>query len=461
MLDSGLTVVLPRTLIKAVYGLPERLVDVHGVQDQLMQLRWTFPDAYIRGERLQFNVVRNQLTQNIPRLTRGVAAEIRFGFLRSWGESTGWKEVRVWTSALRIVAGAANGAFCGPPLCRDVVFLDRMKDHAMTIFLGALLLNCLPRALHPILGPIFSCVSGFAARRATRRSLPVVTERLAKTAQWKANPDTDWTPPEDALQWVIDECYTSKDPEAQLLPTRVCQRLLFVNDISMLTTAYAAQNLLLDLFSTDPALRYAETLRQECETALRNAGGEWTHAAVQELRLVDSALRESMRMSPFGTLGLPREAIHPAGIQLGDTPVRLPSRTCMALPLEAIHYDETIYPHATRYDPFRFVTRQGVAEPRVKSTATLDDSFLAFGVPGKWACPGRFFALLELKIFVAELLLNYEVEYLKERPKPIYMMWSRYPPDVKIQVRRRGGCDPECVQGGVASTPMAGVLRGH
>ena len=72
-----------------------------------------------------------------------------------------------------------------------------------------------------------------------------------------------------------------------------------------------------------------------------------------------------------------------------------------------------------------------------KSTVTLDDSFLAFGVPGKWACPGRFFALLELKIFVAEMLPNYEFEYLKERPKPHYLMWARYPPDVPIRIKRR------------------------
>ena len=75
----------------------------------------------------------------------------------------------------------------------------------------------------------------------------------------------------------------------------------------MLTTAYTAQNFILDLYSTDPALGYVDILRQECEAALRDAGGQWTHGAVQKLRLVDSAIRESMRMNPFGSLALPRE----------------------------------------------------------------------------------------------------------------------------------------------------------
>lgn len=112
---------------------------------------------------------------------------------------------------------------------------------------------------------------------------------------------------DDALQWIIDECYKSKSPQDQLQPKRVCQRLLFVNDVSLLTTAYTAQNFILDLFSTDPSLGYVTTLRRECQEALRKSGGHWTHEAVTDLHLVDSAIRESMRMNPFGTLALPRQ----------------------------------------------------------------------------------------------------------------------------------------------------------
>lgn len=78
---------------------------------------------------------------------------------------------------------------------RDVVFLDRMKDHAMTIFAGALVLNCLPAALHPVFGPVLSWVSGFMERRAMKRSMPLVKGRLEQTARWKDEPDAGWVPP--------------------------------------------------------------------------------------------------------------------------------------------------------------------------------------------------------------------------------------------------------------------------
>lgn len=61
-LDSGPTVVLPRQQIKVMYGLPEAVLNVHRVQDETMQLPWVFPDPHLRAERLQFNVIRNQLT---------------------------------------------------------------------------------------------------------------------------------------------------------------------------------------------------------------------------------------------------------------------------------------------------------------------------------------------------------------------------------------------------------------
>lgn len=246
---------------------------------------------------------------------------------------------------------------------------------------------------------------------------------------------------------MINECYSSPRPKEQLHLDRVCRRLLLVNDVSLLTTAYTAQNLLLDLFSTDPSRGYVEELRQECASALAEAGGVWTIDAVKKLRLVDSAIRESMRMNPFGTLLLPRKVVSPDGIKLDGLPGRIPQNTRLALPVQPIHYDEKNYPNAKQYDPFRFVNHTlgqdgSTLERQVKSAVTLDDAFMSFGVVGRNACPGRFFAHMEVMLFIANVLLNYEVEYIASRPTPLYMMWVRYPSDVKIRVRRRAANRP-------------------
>lgn len=134
----------------------------------------------------------------------------------------------------------------------------------------------------------------------------------------------------------------------------------------------------------------------------------------------------------------------------------------LAIPIEAIHQDNDIYPDARRFDAFRFAKPGGVTdimssanfggptgraadtpeddkeEKPTKSSVKLDNAFLGFGF-GKHACPGRFFALNELQIFVAHLLLNYEVQYMPSRPPLTNRIWLKYPQDVPVRVRRRVG----------------------
>lgn len=86
-----------------------------------------------------------------------------------------------------------------------------------------------------------------------------------------------------------------------------------MNDVSLLTTAYTCQNFLLDLFSTDPAFEFVEALREECFRAFKESGYVWDDEAVKKLQLVDSAIRESMRLNPFGSALMPRK-VRPTSI---------------------------------------------------------------------------------------------------------------------------------------------------
>jgi cytochrome P450 len=228
-----------------------------------------------------------------------------------------------------------------------------------------------------------------------------------------------------------------------------------------------AQNLLFDLFHTDPALGYIDVLREEAASVLHSAGGTWTRDAVVQLKLIDSAIRESMRLRPFASVGLPRTVVHPDGIVLDAEKsggVRIPRGTMLAVPLEAVHYDEALYPDAAQYKPFRFADPEklrgfmdalnpgeagdecnvySASEETVgpggrgKQGVTLDDAFLGFGY-GRHACPGRFFAMNEVKVFVAHVLLNYDVEYQPVRPKPVNAVWLKMPiHGGKLRIRKK------------------------
>jgi cytochrome P450 len=151
------------------------------------------------------------------------------------------------------------------------------------------------------------------------------------------------------------------------------------------------------------------------------------------------------------------QVVHPDGIRLPVSNIHVPKGTMIAVPMEPIHYDESIYPEARKFNAFRFADPNNVtsivdnfaskeeveadkadtSDRKGKSGATLDDAFLGFGF-GRHACPGRFFALNEMKVFIAHMLLNYEVEHMKVRPKPLDTVWLKLPlHGGKIRVRRR------------------------
>jgi hypothetical protein len=66
-------------------------------------------------------------------------------------------------------------------------------------------------------------------------------------------------------------------------------------------------HLLLDLYSGPNAEQYVARLREESIKVLASSpNSTWTKDTVWKLVLADSAIRESMRMSDFGSLALPR-----------------------------------------------------------------------------------------------------------------------------------------------------------
>jgi len=95
----------------------------------------------------------------------------------------------------------------------------------------------------------------------------------------------------------------------------VAHRLLLVNDISLHSTSFTVQNVILDLFSSDPAMGYVDALRDEAASVLAKSGGVWTRDAVRDLKLIDSMIRESMRLNPFAIVGLPRTVCMPTSIK--------------------------------------------------------------------------------------------------------------------------------------------------
>ncbi|KAL5378442.1 hypothetical protein PMIN06_010391 [Paraphaeosphaeria minitans] len=441
--DRGPMVVIPPSDIKHVMNLPESIIAAHRSQNETIQTDYTLHPKIVYNN-FHMNVLRNQLTRNLGALTDAIVEELDVGFSEHWGLDTHWKELEAWPSCMKIVSGASNRAFIGLPCCRDPVLLDLLRDYAMSVFGGATVLNMLPPSFRPVAGQIVKFRTSRLAKKCLNKCLPEIEKRLEHNRRKREDVKYNWEPPGDGLQWVIDEAYKQDDP-SQLSPTLIGHRFLFLNFVSMHSTSFTITNTILDLYSSPRAEEFVAGLREECERLLKESGGVWTKEAVNNMVRVDSALRESMRASNFGILALPRKIVSPGGLKLPNG-TTIPEGVATLIPMEPIHQDESIYPNAATYNAFRFCEKgalrsildtNSASEPAKKSAVSLDDSFVSFGI-GKHACPGRFFALYEMKLMLAHIVLNYDVEFMKERPGHFNVMWLRLPSDkVKINIRKR------------------------
>lgn len=85
------------------------------------------------------------------------------------------------------------------------------------------------------------------------------------------------------------------------------------------------------------------------------AAPAWTSkAALARLRRVDSALRESMRLSGFVARGVMKSVVAPGGVRLPDG-THLPRGANVGFQAYSVHRDEDVYRDAAEYRPFRFV----------------------------------------------------------------------------------------------------------
>lgn len=130
----------------------------------------------------------------------------------------------------------------------------------------------------------------------------------------------------------------------------------------------------------------------------------WKKTTLYQMKLLDSALKESQRLHVRDTGSMRRVA--ESDVKLSDGTV-IPKGAYTWVTLEAYRNPER-YPDPDVYNPRRFLdlrSRPG-QEKRWQLVSTSADH-LGFG-HGEHACPGRFFASNEVKIALVHLLMKYD-----------------------------------------------------
>jgi len=232
----------------------------------------------------------------------------------------------------------------------------------------------------------------------------------------------------DVLMWLM---YEAKDVEKSV--EGLARRLLMVNLASIHSTSLTVTQVLYRLLSHP---EYIEPLRQEVEAAVAEEG--WTKAGMDKMRKIDSFLRETQRVDPDSLVMSIRLTLCPFTFSNGAT---IPANTLVALPLNAIDTNEEIYPNPYEFDGFRFsklCDKDGNAVVNRHQAIATSSDHLTFGV-GRHACPGRFFAVNEIKALIAHIIVTYDFKFEegKGAPSKRHAGLFRTPRDAEVLFKKR------------------------
>lgn len=266
------------------------------------------------------------------------------------------------------------------------------------------------------------------------------------------------------MQWLVEECINTNDPK-ELDPILITRRLLLLNMVAIHTTSISITHAILNINTYQDSEKLIASLREECDRLLSENNGTWTKAALNDALRLDSTIRESMRCDDLEPFSTGRMVVHPNGIDLkteAGKAIHVPQGVALCLPSHGIHRDPAFYESPLEFRPLRFSeprenflaqqrleaskisdstsstsTMQTALDLKTTSLVTTSDSYLAFG-HGRHACPGRFFAAQEMKLMLAYVLQNYDIEKMNEKPGSTMLMGTNVPNEkAKIRVKRR------------------------
>ncbi|KZT39039.1 cytochrome P450 [Sistotremastrum suecicum HHB10207 ss-3] len=402
-------------LIDEAKAASDDLLSAEAALQEMLEMNFTLGKEVVENP-YHFPIIRGQLTRKLEDLMPRVIDEIQHS-LEHLVPDTGndedrWVAVPGFKTVMQIVARISNRIFVGKPLCRNQEYLDLNIKFARGVMLSASLIGLFPEFLKPHVAQLFGQLDKQTAA-ALKHTRPLIEERLQMMSEKGVDSEEM---PDDLLSWCMD----AADGD-DLTPEMLTRRLLTINFASINTTAMSFTHALFFLASMP---EYIAPLREEIIIVTREQG--WTKEALGKCMKLDSFMKESQRLIGLGANSMNRRLMKDHTFCDGSF---VPAGTMISVPAAAVHQDPSIYgDNAREFDGFRFskMAEEDGDNPKNLFVTTSVD-YVAFG-HGRHACPGRFFATLEMKAIMAFIIANYDVKFADGFvPKETWIGPSRIP----------------------------------
>ncbi|PVH92285.1 cytochrome P450 [Periconia macrospinosa] len=360
---------------------------------------------------LHVRVLRNYLTPNMGQVMPNAQDELTYSWQVDVPKCEDWEEVDI-QHVLRWVIGRIYArTFIGYPACRNDDWIQTSLDYTRDVFGLTFLTHCFPKFLHPLV-----------------LLLAPASWRLGRHEKHAYKDGEPYT----LLGGMLKDAKGLERDMEEIVLRQVISSLASIHT-SVMTVTYC----LLELCRHP---EHIEPLREEAKECMEKEQ-DWARHSTERLPKVDSFICEVHRMHPPSMLIPQRRVREPFTLSNGEN---VPIGTQFGFPLGPISHDPQIFSDPEKFDGFRYY-RKRVAEDLIGKSSkymatTPSDEHLAFG-HGVQACPGRFFAVNEIKLILVFFLMDYEFKQPeRQMASPLHFPFEEYlvlNPTLKLMRRRK------------------------
>ncbi|KAL4918468.1 cytochrome P450 [Aspergillus aurantiobrunneus] len=375
------------------------------------------------GKRLLKYVIGHKMTQSLGNLIEPLSEEAGDALQKIWGEDHEWHEVAVKQSVLAITFQQSTRVFLGKEFCRDQRWLQITTNVTILAFRMVEMMRMWPSLLRPIVARFLPICQELCAENQKARDIinPIVEKRRQEKEKLAQEGKTQ-EPFLDTLGWA-EEFADGQEYDPAMLQLTIAMS-------AMHNTADFLTQMLYDL-AARPEL--VEELRREITSVKQQY--QWSKAAIFNLKLMDSVMKESQRLKPTGVATMRRGA---------DTTIELPDgftvqKGDLVMVATDNHRNPEVYPNPNEFDPYRFCKMlEKPDQEKAAHFVSTSENHIGFG-HGTWACSGRFFVAAENKVALCHILMKYDLRLIDETPPAIIRngSFTSANPFGKISIRRR------------------------
>ncbi|KAK5633752.1 hypothetical protein RRF57_009467 [Xylaria bambusicola] len=422
-------VVFPSKHFDEVKRLPEAKASAQAFMREAFHEAWS---GIPRHSSELTKAVFVDLSRSIPALVQNRQEDCAAASEQVLGQSSEWKEVTLYSSIEDIVVATNASAFVGRNLGTNKSWMTTVARLPLAVAIPTVIISFTPSVLRPFVKPLVFAPAMWMRQKLIRMLRPILARDMrdynaSEDKKSLAGPSEQGRVP--LTSWLLRRYpRTVKDVKQRLIDDYI--------NASFESTPSSAGTLfyLVVELAADPAL--VDLLREEIKDVAPDGKLPLTH--LNELRKMDSVMRESARVNPFSYLTLYRKLQQPVKLSIGP---ELPTGTNICVDAHHINFSPDLWDDPEKFDGLRhYRARQKEGNEMRFKFANVGSDSPGWG-DGAQACPGRIFADNTLKIILTHLLLNYDIRLRpgQTKPKRGSMPNGSFYPDMraKVQIRSR------------------------